>query len=62
LHLGEQTAKRLAVHAALEGRNQSREADRILAMYLRSKGKGREMFPDDGDSSGQEEESASDAA
>jgi hypothetical protein len=44
LHLGEQTAKRLAVHAALVGRNASRVADEILAGWLARFGKGREIF------------------
>ena len=44
LHLGETTAKRLAVHAALVGRNASRVADEILTSYLRTHGKGREIF------------------
>jgi hypothetical protein len=46
LHLGEQTAKRLAVHAALVGRNSSRVADEILAGWLGRFGKGREIFTD----------------
>jgi hypothetical protein len=45
LHLGEQTSKRLAVHAALEGRNASRVADDILVKWLARYGKGREIFP-----------------
>lgn len=44
LHLSELTAKRLGVHCALEGRNQSAEADRILLQYLAQHGKGRELF------------------
>jgi hypothetical protein len=44
LHLGEQTAKRLAVHAALVGRNASRVADEILDSYLSRFGRGREIF------------------
>ena len=47
LHLGEQTVKRLAVHAALSSRNQSKEAERILRAWLIKSGKGREMFPSD---------------
>ena len=48
LHLGEQTVKRLAVHAALSSRNQSKEAERILdCAWLIKSGKGREMFPSD---------------
>lgn len=47
LHLGEQTTKRLNVHAALVGRNSSRVADKVLLSWLRQKGKGREIFPDD---------------
>jgi hypothetical protein len=46
LHLGEQTAKRLAVHAALVGRNASRVADEVLAGWLTRFGKGREIFAD----------------
>ena len=46
LHLGEQTAKRLAVHSALVGRNQSREADRILSRFLAREGRGPELFGD----------------
>ena len=46
LHLGEQTAKRLAVHAALVGRNASRVADEVLAGWLSRFGKGREIFTD----------------
>jgi hypothetical protein len=44
LHLGEQTARRLAVHSALVGRNQSRLADEILIGYLGRFGRGREIF------------------
>ena len=44
LHLGEQTVKRLGVHCALAGRNQSKEADRILLRYLSREGRGRELF------------------
>jgi hypothetical protein len=62
LHLGETTVKRLAVHAALVGRNQSRVADEILTSYLDRYGRGRELFAGDGDPSGQEEESAPEAA
>ena len=47
LHLGETTAKRLSVHAALVGRNASRVADEILIGYLARFGKGREVFKDD---------------
>ncbi len=54
LHLGEQTAKRLNVHAALVGRNSSRVADEILSGWLGRFGKGREIFSDpvDGEVSG----------
>ena len=54
LHLGEQTAKRLNVHAALVGRNSSRVADEILSGWLGRFGKGREIFTDpvDGEVSG----------
>lgn len=44
LHLDELTVKRLGVHCALEGRNNSAEADRILLQYLAQHGKGRELF------------------
>jgi len=44
LHLGETTQKRLAVHAALVGRNASRVADEILAGWLARFGRGREIF------------------
>jgi hypothetical protein len=44
LHLGEQTQKRLAVHAALVGRNASRVADEILSGWLARYGRGRELF------------------
>jgi hypothetical protein len=44
LHLGETTAKRLAVHAALVGRNASRVADEILLSYLTRFGQGRAIF------------------
>ena len=44
LHLGEQTIRRLGVHCALAGRNQSKEADRILLRYLSKEGRGRECF------------------
>jgi hypothetical protein len=44
LHLGETTAKRLSVHAALVGRNASRVADEILAGWLGRFGKGRAIF------------------
>jgi hypothetical protein len=50
LHLGETTLKRLAVHAALVGRNQSRVADEVLSSYLDRYGRGRELFADPGDS------------
>lgn len=46
LHLGEQTAKRLAVHAALVGKNSSRVADKVLLDWLGKSGKGREIFND----------------
>jgi hypothetical protein len=46
LHLGEQTAKRLAVHAALVGRNSSRVADEVLLAYLCRHGRGKEAFGD----------------
>jgi len=45
LHLGEQTSKRLAVHAALAGRNSSRVADDILSKWLARYGQGKEIFP-----------------
>jgi len=48
LHLSELTAKRLGVHCALEGRNLSAEADRILLQYLAQHGKGRELFDQPG--------------
>ena len=44
LHLDEQVSKRLAVHAALVGRNASRVADEILDGWLCRYGKGREIF------------------
>ena len=47
LHLGEQVSKRLAVHAAVVGRNASRVADEILSGWLSRFGKGREIFTDD---------------
>lgn len=53
LHLGETTVKRLAVHAALVGRNQSRVADEILMSYLERYGRGRELFADSDDPPGQ---------
>jgi hypothetical protein len=46
LHLGEQTSKRLSVHAALVGRNSSRVADEILMKWLVRYGEGRTIFPD----------------
>jgi hypothetical protein len=49
LHLGEQTQKRLAVHAALVGRNASRVADEILLSYLSRHGRGREIFESPGE-------------
>jgi hypothetical protein len=57
LHLGEQTAKRLNVHAALVGRNSSRVAEEILSGWLGRFGKGREIFTDtlDGEVSGDAE-------
>ena len=58
LHLGETTARRLAVHAALAGRNQSRVADEILSSYLDRYGKGKELFSGDGDLSDQGEADA----
>lgn len=45
LHLGEGTVKRLAVHAALVGRNQSKVVDDILTSWLARFGQGRELFP-----------------
>jgi len=45
LHLGETTSKRLAVHAALVGRNASRVADDILSKWLARYGQGKEIFP-----------------
>jgi hypothetical protein len=48
LHLGEQTQKRLAVHAALVGRNASRVADEILLSYLVRFGQGRAIFDAEG--------------
>lgn len=47
LHLGESTVKRLGVHCSLVGRNQSREAERILLRFLAREGKGRELFASD---------------
>ena len=44
LHLGENTVKRLGVHCSLVGRNQSKEAERILLRYLTREGRGRELF------------------
>lgn len=44
LHLGEKTVQRLGVHCSLVGRNQSREAERILLRYLSREGRGRELF------------------
>jgi hypothetical protein len=49
LHLGEQTAKRLGVHATLVGRNASRVANEILSGWLARYGKGREIFNDSPD-------------
>lgn len=46
MHLGESTVKRLGVHCSLVGRNQSREAERILLRFLSREGKGRELFDD----------------
>jgi hypothetical protein len=48
LHLGEQVAKRLNVHAALVGRNASRVAEEILLSYLSRFGQGREIFDSPG--------------
>jgi hypothetical protein len=45
MHLSEQVSRRLAVHAALVGRNQSRVADEVLLKWLARWGQGREMFP-----------------
>lgn len=45
MHLSETVSKRLAVHAALVGRNQSRVADEVLLSWLARFGKGRELFP-----------------
>ena len=44
LHLGEQVAKRLAVHAALSGRNQSRVTEEVLLSWLSRFGQGKEIF------------------
>jgi len=49
LHLGEKTVQRLGVHCSLVGRNQSREAERILLRFLTREGKGRELFDQPGD-------------
>lgn len=46
-HLGEVTARRLGVHAALVGKNQSRLVDEILTSWLTRFGQGRELFPAD---------------
>jgi hypothetical protein len=46
LHLGEQTVKRLNVHAALVGRNSSRVADKVLLDWLKKSGKGCDIFKD----------------
>ncbi len=45
LHLDETVAKRLAVHSALSGRNQSRVATEVLSSWLARFGQGREVFP-----------------
>lgn len=44
LHLAEETVKRLGVHCALEGRNQSAMVEEVLNSYLRYRGKGRELW------------------
>ena len=44
LHLGEQTVKRLGVHATLVGRDRSAVANEILAAWLARFGRGREIF------------------
>lgn len=44
LHLGTQTVRRLGVHCAWVGRNQSSMADQILLAWLRANGKCREEF------------------
>lgn len=48
LHLPDVVVKRLGVHCSLVGRNQSKEAARILLQYLARFGQGRELFPDPG--------------
>lgn len=58
LHLGETTVQRLAVHAALVGRNQSRVADEILTSYLERYGKGKVVFGEPVDSPDQGEADA----
>lgn len=48
LHLGEQTVKRLGVHATLVGRDRSAVANEILSMWLCRFGRGREIFESPG--------------
>jgi hypothetical protein len=44
LHIGESVVQRLGVHCSLVGKNQSKEAGRILEQYLAQYGRGRELF------------------
>jgi hypothetical protein len=48
LHLGEQTVKRLGVHATLVGRDRSAVANEILLAWLARFGRGREIFESPG--------------
>jgi hypothetical protein len=45
--LDEQTYQRLAIHATLEGQDQSRVAEMILSEWLTQFGEGREIFGPD---------------
>jgi hypothetical protein len=49
LHVGEETARRFAVHCAFVGRSVSAEVDRVLSRFIAREGKGQGAF---GDSSG----------
>ena len=44
LHLGSETARRLAVHCALVARSSSLVADKILLSWLKKDGKGGQIF------------------
>lgn len=51
-HLGEKLIERIGVHASLVHRNQSAVVEEILTSWLTRYGRGRELFPSEGGTSG----------